>query len=88
MNVESMPQTAPNASEAPARGDRVARTREAIVGSTLSLALEGEVAPIVRDIAKLAGASAPRGAKPLNFNQFKIPLMTGLVARAVRGAKA
>lgn len=40
------------------------------------------------DIAKLAGASAPRGAKPLNFNQFKIPLMTGLVARAVRGAKA
>ena len=37
------------------------------------------------DIAKLAGASAPRGAKPLNFNQFKIPLMTGLVTRAVRG---
>ena len=40
------------------RGDRVARTREAIVASTLTLALEGEVAPIVRDIAKLAGVSA------------------------------
>ena len=40
------------------RGDRVARTREAIVVSTLSLAQEGEVAPIVRDIAKAAGVSA------------------------------
>jgi len=40
------------------RGDRVARTREAIVSSTLTLAMEGEVAPIVRDIAKLAGVSA------------------------------
>ncbi|HZQ00071.1 MAG TPA: TetR/AcrR family transcriptional regulator [Reyranella sp.] len=40
------------------RGDRVARTREAIVSSTLTLALEGEIAPIVRDIAKLAGVSA------------------------------
>jgi AcrR family transcriptional regulator len=42
----------------PGRGDRVARTREAIVSSTLTLAMEGEVAPIVRDIAKLAGVSA------------------------------
>ncbi|MEI6204080.1 MAG: TetR family transcriptional regulator, partial [Enhydrobacter sp.] len=41
-----------------ARGDRVARTREAIVASTQTLALDGEVAPIVRDIAKLAGVSA------------------------------
>jgi AcrR family transcriptional regulator len=40
------------------RGDRVARTREAIVSSTLTLAMEGEVSPIVRDIAKLAGVSA------------------------------
>jgi AcrR family transcriptional regulator len=40
------------------RGDRVARTREAIVLSTLTLAQEGEVAPIVRDIAKAAGVSA------------------------------
>jgi AcrR family transcriptional regulator len=42
----------------PARGDRVARTREAIIASALSLALAGEVAPIVRDIAKMAGVSA------------------------------
>jgi AcrR family transcriptional regulator len=48
-----MPQVQPAA-----RGDRVARTREAIVSSTLSLAMAGEVAPIVRDIAKLAGVSA------------------------------
>lgn len=41
-----------------ARGDRVARTREAIISSTLTLAQDGEVAPIVRDIAKLAGVSA------------------------------
>jgi AcrR family transcriptional regulator len=40
------------------RGDRVARTRDAIVGSALSLAVAGEVAPIVRDIAKMAGVSA------------------------------
>ena len=40
------------------RGDRVARTREAIVASALTLAMDGEVAPIVRDIAKLAGVSA------------------------------
>jgi AcrR family transcriptional regulator len=40
------------------RGDRVARTREAIISSTQTLAQDGEVAPIVRDIAKLAGVSA------------------------------
>jgi AcrR family transcriptional regulator len=40
------------------RGDRVARTREAIIAATLTLAMEGEVAPIVRDIAQLAGVSA------------------------------
>jgi AcrR family transcriptional regulator len=45
-------------SEPVARGDRVARTRDAIVSSTLTLAMEGEVAPIVRDIARLAGVSA------------------------------
>jgi AcrR family transcriptional regulator len=44
--------------QTPARGDRVARTRNAIVGSALALALAGEVAPIVRDIAKMAGVSA------------------------------
>jgi AcrR family transcriptional regulator len=44
--------------QTPARGDRVARTRDAIVASALALALAGEVAPIVRDIAKMAGVSA------------------------------
>ena len=56
MDVELSSQS----SQAPhaGRGDRVARTREAIVASTLTLAMEGEVSPIVRDIAKLAGVSA------------------------------
>ena len=40
------------------------------------------------DIAKLAGQSAPRGAKPLNYNQFKIPLMANLVTRSIRDARA
>jgi len=44
--------------------------------------------PIGEDIAKLAGQSATRGAKPLNYNQFKIPLMANLVTRAVRDARA
>jgi len=58
MDVESStPQQHPSVQPS-GRGDRVARTREAIVSSTLTLAMEGEVAPIVRDIAKLAGVSA------------------------------
>src|SRR5437764_58411 len=44
--------------------------------------------PMGADIAKLAGASATRGAKPLNYNQFKIPLMANLVTRAIRDARA
>jgi AcrR family transcriptional regulator len=51
MDIES---SAPQAG----RSDRVARTRDAIVSSTLTLAQDGAVAPIVRDIAKLAGVSA------------------------------
>lgn len=50
----ALPQQLPN----PTRGDRVARTRQAIVASALALAVAGEVAPIVRDIAKMAGVSA------------------------------
>lgn len=34
--------------------------------------------------AALAGQSAVRGATPLNFNHFKIPMLTNLVTRAVR----
>jgi xanthine dehydrogenase YagS FAD-binding subunit len=53
-------------------------------------AVEGIVKgkPPGEDIAKLAGQSATRGASPLNYNQFKIPLMANLVTRAVRDAKA
>jgi len=36
--------------------------------------------------AKLAGQASIRGARPLNYNQFKIPLMANLVTRAVRDA--
>src|SRR5690606_24851124 len=38
------------------------------------------------DTAKLPGQSAVRGATPLNFNHFKIPLLDNLVMRAVRDA--
>lgn len=38
------------------------------------------------DVAKLAGKAASRGAKPLNFNHFKIPLIENLVTRAIRDA--
>jgi xanthine dehydrogenase YagS FAD-binding subunit len=53
-------------------------------------AVEGIVKgkPVGEDIAKLAGQSATRGASPLNYNQFKIPLMANLVTRAVRDARA
>ncbi len=36
--------------------------------------------------AQLAGQSAIRGATPLNYNHFKIPLLQNLVMRAVRDA--
>ena len=42
--------------------------------------------PAGEEIAKLAGQSAIRGARPLNYNQFKIPLLANLVTRAVRDA--
>jgi len=40
--------------------------------------------PQNEDIATLAASSAARGAAPLNFNHFKIPLMENLVKRAIR----
>ncbi len=36
------------------------------------------------ETAKLAGQAAVEGARPLNFNHFKIPLLENLVKRAVR----
>lgn len=44
--------------------------------------------PANADVAKLAGQSSTRGARPLNYNKFKIPLMANLVTRAVRDASA
>ena len=38
------------------------------------------------ETAMLAGGAASRGATPLNFNQFKIPLLEKLVTRAIRDA--
>jgi len=38
------------------------------------------------ETAVLAGGSASRGATPLNFNHFKVPLLENLVMRAVRDA--
>ena len=36
--------------------------------------------------AELAGKSSSRGATPLNYNHFKIPMMQNLVKRAIRDA--
>lgn len=38
------------------------------------------------ETATLAGGSAARGAVPLNYNHFKIPLLQNLVTRAIRDA--
>jgi len=42
--------------------------------------------PKNEETAKLAGGSAARGATPLNYNHFKIPLLENLVIRAIRDA--
>jgi xanthine dehydrogenase YagS FAD-binding subunit len=42
--------------------------------------------PKTAETATLAGQSAVRGATPLNYNHFKIPLLQNLVTRAVRDA--
>jgi xanthine dehydrogenase YagS FAD-binding subunit len=42
--------------------------------------------PKTADTAAIAGQSAVRGATPLNFNHFKIPLLQNLVTRAIRDA--
>lgn len=41
---------------------------------------------VTPELASLAGQSETRGARPLNHNHFKIPLMANLVMRAVRDA--
>ena len=41
-----------------------------------------------QELARLAGQSLTRGARPLNYNHFKVPLMANLVMRSVRDASA
>ena len=38
------------------------------------------------DLGRLAGSAAVRGAKPRNYNHFKVSLMHNLVMRAIRDA--
>jgi xanthine dehydrogenase YagS FAD-binding subunit len=38
------------------------------------------------DTAALAGSSASHGARPVNYNHFKVPMMENLVKRAIRDA--
>ena len=38
------------------------------------------------DTATLAGKTASHGARPVTFNQYKVPLMENLVKRAIRDA--
>ncbi len=42
--------------------------------------------PQDEETAALAGQAAVRGATPLNYNHFKIPLLENLVKRAIRDA--
>lgn len=43
--------------------------------------VQGEM--LNEETAALAGQAAVRGARPLNYNQFKVPLMENLVKRAI-----
>jgi xanthine dehydrogenase YagS FAD-binding subunit len=56
---------------------RLVAVEEAIRGKALSA-----------ELAAVAGRAGIRGAQPLNYNGFKIPLMASLVSRAVRDATA
>lgn len=38
------------------------------------------------ETAELAGQSASHGARPVTYNQYKVPLMENLVKRAIRDA--
>jgi xanthine dehydrogenase YagS FAD-binding subunit len=40
--------------------------------------------PQDEESASLAASSASRGATPLNYNEFKVPLMENLVKRVIR----
>lgn len=54
---------------------RVTVAEEVVTGKTIDEAL-----------AQTAGQASTHGARPLNYNHFKVPLMANLVMRAVRDA--
>jgi len=54
--------------------------------TAVEAALAGQ--PANEETAKVAGQSAAWGARPLNYNRFKVSLLENLVRRAVRGATA
>jgi xanthine dehydrogenase YagS FAD-binding subunit len=70
----------------------VERARVACGGVACTPRLLAVVNDVVRgkavddQLAQLAGQSVTRGARPLNYNHFKVPLMQNLVRRAVRDA--
>jgi xanthine dehydrogenase YagS FAD-binding subunit len=73
-------------------GDTIERVRMAAGGvqcvprrlSVVEDVVTGQ--PKTEATAALAGQAAIRGATPLNFNHFKIPLLENLVKRAIRDA--
>jgi xanthine dehydrogenase YagS FAD-binding subunit len=73
-------------------GGTVERARVACGGVACTPRLLEVVEDVVRgkaiddQLAQLAGQSVTRGARPLNYNHFKVPLMQNLVKRAVRDA--
>lgn len=73
-------------------GERIQDARVACGGVACTPRRLPEVEAIVTggrrtdEVADRAGEMAVRGAKPLNHNHFKVPLLENLVKRAVRGA--
>lgn len=60
-----------------ARPMRLTGVEESVIGE-----------PPNEDTGELAGQLAIWGARPLNYNHFKVPLMKNLVKRAIRGVEA
>jgi xanthine dehydrogenase YagS FAD-binding subunit len=73
-------------------GGMVERARVACGGVACTPRLLAVVEDVARgkavddQLAQLAGQSVTRGARPLNYNHYKVPLMQNLVKRAVRDA--
>jgi xanthine dehydrogenase YagS FAD-binding subunit len=73
-------------------GNSIERIRLAVNGvaahpvrlQAVEAAVQGK--PRNEETAELAGQLAVRGAKPLQHNGYKVPLMRNLVKRAIRGA--